>query len=95
MFIYKLDISLDWTRIYNTVMLGTNTDSTTTSEDDRIPPPLPAKHRELESCNSVNHDLIDSPCSTPPRNSFTPPMQALIDKVTRKYTKFYEKVMSL
>lgn len=70
-----------WTHLYNRVILGTNTDSTTTSEDDRVPPPLPAKHRELDYSNLPNEVTTDSPCSTPPRNASTPPPHRLADKV--------------
>lgn len=73
-------------------MLGTTTDSATTSEDDRIPPPLPAKHRELDtSVNSLNNDTTDSPSSNSPRNSYTTytlPPQPVNDKVI-SYILYY------
>lgn len=84
--IVYVDVSLVWSNLYDRVVLGTNTDSTTTSEDDRVPPPLPAKNREVDYIStalSTNHEVTsaDSPPLTRQNSSTTPPIHRIIDKV--------------
>ncbi|XP_065221520.1 dedicator of cytokinesis protein 2 isoform X3 [Planococcus citri] len=97
----SFDVSLVWSNLYDRVVLGTNTDSTTTSEDDRVPPPLPAKHREVEYTTSnpalqmANNDVTNAAtpvaglADTPP----SPPLRRDSNS-TPPFHKLIEKFQS-
>jgi hypothetical protein len=72
-------------RLYGRINIFSNAsvaDSATNSEDDRVPPPLPAKNQKTIDASLANNEVVDVSNCTSPYETYNLSFQSLIEKVS-------------